>query len=122
TSMAASRFDVRGGHCRAEASGLIVQCRIGKGTAVMVADADMIDDRLWLIDPDRPLSPQKWSADTPALVMHWLGQPLSGVRRWVRSEEDLVRAVRWVALAGIFWAGLGWMLFGRRKAGLREGR
>jgi len=122
TSMAASRFEVREEHCRPEASGLIVLCRIGRGTAIMVADADMIDDRLWLADPGRPLLPQQWSADTPALVMHWLGQSLSGERRWVRSEDDLVRAVRWAALAGILWAGLGWMWFGRVKRPIASGQ
>ena len=33
--------------CRAEAEGLIADCRIGKGHALLVADADMLDERLW---------------------------------------------------------------------------
>ncbi|MGC4251138.1 MAG: Gldg family protein [Sphingobium sp.] len=115
TVVASSRFEVHGGRCRAEASGLIARCRIGLGRVVLVADADMIDDRLWLADPDRPFSPQAWSADTPALVTQWLGRSLPGERQWVRSGEHLIRGVRWVLLAGMIWAGLGWALFGRGK-------
>lgn len=33
--------------CRVEAEGLIADCRIGKGQALLVADADMLDERLW---------------------------------------------------------------------------
>ncbi|SCW40303.1 ABC-type uncharacterized transport system [Sphingobium faniae] len=121
TSMASSRFNVRAGPCRAEASGLIAHCRIGLGKAVLVADADMIDDRLWLADPDRPFAPQAWSADTPALVTQWLGRSLPGQRQWVRSGEYLVRGVRWALLAGMIWAGLGWALFGRAKSRMPHG-
>jgi len=118
TTMAGSRFELSGGHCGAEASGLVAQCRIGQGRVVLVADADLIDDRLWLADPDHPLSPQQWSADTPALLTQWLGQSLPGERQWVRSGEALARAVRWALLAGILWARLGWALLGRGKSGI----
>lgn len=33
--------------CKIEAEGLIADCRIGKGRALLVADADMLDERLW---------------------------------------------------------------------------
>lgn len=121
TSMGASRFDIRSASCRGEASGLIARCRIGSGTAVLVADADMIDDRLWLADPDRPFAPDAWSADTPALVAQWLGRSLPGERQWVRSNEDLVKGVRWAILAGMIWAGLGWALFWRGKRRIPPG-
>lgn len=118
TSMAASRFEVRGNHCGAEADGLIARCRIGRGEAVLIADADLLDDRLWLADPDQPFSSRHWSADTPALLTQWLGQSLPGERHWVRSEDRLLRAFRWAILAGMFWAGLGWALFERGREGI----
>lgn len=33
--------------CRLESERLIVNCRIGKGHALLIADADMLDERLW---------------------------------------------------------------------------
>ena len=33
--------------CRVEAERLIANCRIGKGHALLIADADMLDERLW---------------------------------------------------------------------------
>jgi hypothetical protein len=33
--------------CRVEAEGLIANCRIGKGQALLFADADLLDERLW---------------------------------------------------------------------------
>ncbi|MFD2431044.1 hypothetical protein ACFSUK_29140 [Sphingobium scionense] len=47
--------------------------RIGRGEVLLLGDADLVDDRLWLVDPARPLDPRAWSADTPALVVQWLG-------------------------------------------------
>lgn len=35
------------GDCRLAAEGLVARCRIGAGQALLVADADLLDDRLW---------------------------------------------------------------------------
>lgn len=115
TLLAASHFIATAPACRTEARGLVARCRLGRGQAVLVADADLIDDRLWLADPSRPLDPSAWTADTPALVAGWLGAELHGDRRWVLSGAQLVLAVRWAAVAGIFWAAMGAILFSLRR-------
>ena len=43
----AGRWTLAKPGCRVEAEGLVAACRIGKGRALLVADADLLDDRLW---------------------------------------------------------------------------
>lgn len=81
--------------------------RIGRGSVTLVGDADLIDDRLWLADPARPLDPRMWSADTPALVARWLGAAMPSPGRWMREAGDVLAAIRWAMLAGTGWAMLG---------------
>ncbi len=114
TAYAASRFADAGSNCRIVGRDLVARCAMGRGVATIVADADLLDDRLWLADPAAPLEPDQWTADTPQFIAGLLGGALPDGRRWVRSGDALVNAVRWAMLAGIFWAGLGTALFWRR--------
>jgi ABC-type uncharacterized transport system len=41
------RWSVQSGACRISDDALLARCRIGKGQAVLVADADMLDARVW---------------------------------------------------------------------------
>jgi len=43
----AGRWQARNPGCTLESEGLIVDCRIEKGRALLVADADLLDERLW---------------------------------------------------------------------------
>ncbi len=86
---------------------LLSAVTIGKGRALLLRDADLIDDRLWLADPARPLDPRAWSADTPALVLGWLGDALPLDRRWMRDAGDVLRAIRWAMIFAAGWALLG---------------
>lgn len=115
TVYAASGFEDAGPNCRIVARGLVARCAVGKGQAIIVADADLIDDRLWLADPAAALNPAQWTADTPQFISQMLGQPLPDRRRWVRTGAMLAGAVRWAVLVGFFWAALGTLLFGRGK-------
>ena len=115
TVYAASGFKDAGPACRILGRGLVARCMVGRGSATIVADADLIDDRLWLADPAEPLRPDRWTADTPQFVAQALGAALPEGRRWVRSGEMVVGAVRWSVLIGFFWAGLGMLLFRRRQ-------
>lgn len=115
TVYGASGFEDAVANCRVIGRGLVARCAVGKGVATIVADADLIDDRLWLADSAAPLAPDHWTADTPQFIAGALGGELPAGRRWVRSGNGLVRAVRWAILAGIFWAALGTALFRRRK-------
>ncbi|WP_205452204.1 hypothetical protein [Sphingobium estronivorans] len=112
TLFAASGFEKASADCRIVGRGRVARCAVGKGSATMVADADLIDDRLWLADPAAPLDPAQWTADTPQFVAETLGQALPDGRRWVRTGAVLAGAVRWAVLVGFFWAALGTALFG----------
>ena len=100
---------------------LMVERRVGRGTVRLVGDADLLDDRLWLAEPARPLDPRLWSADTPAQLVRWLGGDMPSERRWMHTPADVVAALRWVVGVGIFWAMLGTVLPGRVEPGMRLG-
>jgi hypothetical protein len=44
---APGRFSSRDRSCAVRSSGLLADCRLGQGRAILVADADMLHDRLW---------------------------------------------------------------------------
>lgn len=96
---------------------MVQRKRIGRGEVVLLGDADLIDDRLWLADPARPLDPRVWSADTPARVVQWLGAAIPDDRRWMREGADVVAALRWAILAGLGWAVMGAGLLRRVRPG-----
>lgn len=114
TTSAAGRLRAVGAGCRAMEAGLAMRCAVGRGEAVIVADADLLDDRLWLADPARPLEVRGWVADTPDVIAGWLGAPVSTPQRWLRDGAALRDAARWVLLAGIGWAAMG-MGIGRAR-------
>lgn len=113
------------GICHLAEKGLFAMCRIGKGKVRLIADADMMDDRLWLADPNQPLSPAALSGDTPGLLMDWLNDPISSrsnlaSRPWIRSDAAMIAAIRWALLAGMVWAILGaGAIFAWEKSGRR---
>ncbi|WP_070155319.1 Gldg family protein [Sphingobium phenoxybenzoativorans] len=115
------------GSCRLAEQGLFALCRIGKGKVRLIADADMADDRLWLADPDHPLSPASLSGDTPGLLSDWLRDPMSSrpippSRPWIGNDAAMIAAMRWALLAGMAWAILGaGVVFVREKPG-RHGK
>lgn len=43
----AGQWRTRNSDCVIESEGLVADCRIGKGHALLVADADILDERLW---------------------------------------------------------------------------
>lgn len=89
--------------------------RIGRGEVLLLGDADLIDDRLWLADPDRPLDPRAWVADTPAWIAARLGAPMPDDRRWMRQPHDVTKSIALVLWAGLIWAILGSGLFAWQK-------
>ncbi|MCK0533498.1 Gldg family protein [Sphingobium agri] len=113
TTMGSSGFALQPGtSCHIEEEGLAARCAIGRGNAVLVADADLIDDRLWLADAAAPLDARHWSADSPGFVIEALDGGMVEGRRWLRSAADLVMALRWSILVGIGWAILGSVFLG----------
>ncbi len=125
TTMGSSGFAMRPGtSCHVEERGLVARCQIGRGGAVLVADADLIDDRLWLADAAAPQNVRQWSADSAGFVIEELKGGKVEQRRWLRSMADLLIALRWSLLGGIGWAILGcvllnWICRDRRDYGAR---
>tara|TARA_R110000782_G_scaffold167129_5_gene259183 strand:+ start:34095 stop:35288 length:1194 start_codon:yes stop_codon:yes gene_type:complete len=113
----ASRFTRIGGNtearCTLAEGGLMASCSVGKGQVRLVADADLLDDRLWLADLRWPERAEAHASDAVSLMDAWLANP-SGTgksmfvapRRAV-DDEALVRAMRWAIVAVLVWVGLG---------------
>jgi len=115
------------GDCRVAEQGMAALCRIGRGSVRLMADADMLDDRLWLADPERPFSNHALSGDTMALLQTWLTDPASSRpvppgSPWVKSDSAIISAMRWALLAGIGWAMLGAGLVWRWEKPGRHGK
>ncbi len=112
----ASRFTLTigdsGASCRLEEGGLFARCRVGNGRVRLVADADMLDDRLWLADGRWPERREAHASDIVALVDGWandpLAMPLEAAPRRITDDAAIVRAMRAAILLAILWAGLGW--------------
>lgn len=113
TLVGSSHFRSATDMCLRRRDAPVAQCAIGRGKVVLVADADLLDDRLWLHDPARPLDQRAWTADNPALLLNWLGRPTSDRRAWVSDRAGLIAAVRWSMLLGLAWAMVGLTLFRR---------
>lgn len=123
----ASRFSLtgagEGASCALAEEGLMALCRIGRGAVRLIADADLLDERLWLADRRWPDRREAWSADIPDLLDAWLAAPLRDpareAPRRVRDEAALLSSMRRALLALLVWVGLGWA--GQRWISRRSG-
>ena len=102
--------------CVMTEQGLMALCRVGQGRVRLVADADLLDDRLWLADRRWAARKEAHAADILPLLDGWVADPLSApiqpAPRRVTNDAALIAALRLVLLAALGWAGLGW--FGHR--------
>lgn len=71
--LSAGRFHARDSQCLLRAQGLIAECRIGRGRALLVADADMLAAPLWA-GPRGSASSLDWRSGN----MLWLLDKLGG--------------------------------------------
>lgn len=103
--------------CELEDNGLMALCRIGKGRVRLVADADLLDDRLWLADPRHATRREAHASDIVPLLKDWATDPLAApaqaAPRRVTDDAALIAALRWALLVALGWAGLGY--YGRRR-------
>lgn len=114
----ASRFsltqsDEQADICVLMEAGLMAQCNIGKGQVRLVADADLLDDRLWLANKRWAEHPAAQTSDSILLMDAWLsnpdGTPASMAPRRVVNDAALVSAMRFALLAILMWVALGWL-------------
>lgn len=108
----ASRFEARGSVCRTVEDGLVAVCQIGRGRVRLVADADLLDDRLWLTHEGA------LTGDSMAYLRRSLLDPLGmaagrPAHRWIRDDAALLAGVRWAMMFGTGWAVLGALLLRR---------
>lgn len=100
-----SRFAVIGrsdAACRFEEAGLIARCKIGKGRALLVADADWVNDALWTLAPGSPHDRTAWVSDAVPVLTAWLESgavPIDSGASWLVDENRLISALRWALLA-----------------------
>jgi hypothetical protein len=66
--------------CATSLGGLVADCRIGKGRAILLADADMLHDRLWVGSAASGAERHTRIADNPLIVGDYLDL-LAGQRR-----------------------------------------
>jgi hypothetical protein len=94
-----------GGHCAVEDGGWTALCRLGRGTARIVADADLMRDSLWT-----------WpTADNRAVVEDWMYEAAGTLRppprgHWILRHD----AALFFAVLAVL-PGIGLLLQRRRK-------
>jgi hypothetical protein len=75
----------------------VARCTLGKGFAILVADADLANDALWTADPAHPENSGAWTGDTVPLLAEWLvpgaGEG-AGRRVWLTRADGLSDALR----------------------------
>ena len=94
------RWRPLGAPCAIEEGGLVADCAIGAGRALLVADADLMRDGSWMPPLLRGDERHLRLADNPLIVADWLDR-LGGIERersarpvaWADPEAD-----RWLAL------------------------
>lgn len=95
------RFLSTGPGCIVGPTPQIARCRIGQGRAVLLADADMLHDRLWIGPGENGAGRHARISDNPLILADWL-DALAGIRRsraagrvqWLEPTAD--RRLAWL--------------------------
>lgn len=114
----ASRFRLTGAACRLAEQGLVARCSVGKGNAILIADADFANDALWTMAPDAPDRADRWTSDAPAVIAALLRRdgPLPGAERnWLARADGLSHALRWPLAALLGWSLAIGVLVARKR-------
>ena len=122
-----ARFEVSGDSCRAGGPAPIVRCRLGRGQALLVGDADLLTDALWApAESPRRHERHLRVADNPLVVADWL-DGLLGIERersdrlvaWVKFGRSREQALFFALLPGLIALGAAIALFLRGLARAR---
>lgn len=121
-SQGIGRFTRKHGGCALTAEGLIADCRIGRGRALLVADADLLDARQWRGPGPRGGEREQRRADNVALLLGWLAA-LDGTGKVAPAPEAF--PTRWIdpaansdwplligLLPGLGFLGMAWAIRG----------
>jgi hypothetical protein len=112
----ASRFSLlspaENARCKLLDKGFIAFCRVGRGSVRLIADADLLDPRLWLLDTRWATQSAAYRSDAVALVDGWLSNPdraaIDPAPRRIVDDEAVIVGMRWAIIVGLIWVGLGW--------------
>ena len=94
--------------CATESRGLVARCRIGRGVAIVVADADFANDALWTSRPETPLAILGWTGDSVPFLADLLEPGAgegTGHRIWLERADGVPMALR-PALVALLIFGL----------------
>lgn len=87
--LGAGRFSARTPQCRLLDRGVVADCAVGAGRAVLIADADLLQDELWVGPGLFGSSREGRLADNGVYLANWIAE-LAGLPGFGASE-----AVRW---------------------------
>ncbi len=90
--------------CRISAGGRAADCVVGRGRALILADADLLDDRLWVAPGTRGDSRIMRGGDNALLIADWLDD-LAGLHR-----DRPADSVSWMRPSGLAWAMISALL------------
>jgi len=113
----ASRFVAQGGgDCELRDNGLIADCRLGQGFALLIADADWVNDSLWTLNAADPADRTAWTSDAVDVLDGWLrGAPprLMAEGSWLADHDALLQALRTALGLLLALAVLQWLVAAR---------
>jgi hypothetical protein len=110
---APGRFRPEGEACRLAGHPWLARCAPGAGRVLLVADADLLHDRMWVAEVERGEGRAARLADNPLILARWLDE-LAGIERrrvappvqWLAGDARAAQAV----LAGLAPAALALLL------------
>ncbi|HWH21870.1 MAG TPA: hypothetical protein VNT25_01070 [Allosphingosinicella sp.] len=119
---ATGRVGTRNPACRVEEEGLLARCRIGAGQVILLADADLLQDRLWTAPGRSGERRNRRLSDNPLLVADLLDElrgdtrgRVAGDVEWIGQARDR-RAALVLAALPLLIALLTAFLIRRRRA------
>jgi hypothetical protein len=102
----------------------LAECSLGQGSALVLADADLARDALWVGEGAGGASRHRRVSDNPLVVADLLDRLAEverpralGDARWRRPDASLFKALLWtlLPLAALLLAGLAAPLLRRRR-------
>ena len=87
-------------HCAVDPSGVMADCRLGKGRAMVMADADLLHDRLWVGTAGAGTERHTRISDNPLIVADLLDSLIGRSRKrlagrvdWLHARSDRTSAI-----------------------------